>query len=217
METQMTEILLIRHGNTDLSTPDCFSNEKNSPDPSLNAKGRDQAERVGMRLAHSGIKRILSSDLKRTVQTAEAIARHTGIGIELVPALREIDMGRINHCPWEVFRQEDPEYHDRWHSHSEDLPYPGGESGGDVQARAMPVIAALAEEGQGPVAVVTHGGVIRALVCAALRIGQEKRFYLGPPENTSITVLRFDPETGRFHVAVMNDSGHLEFDQPTSF
>ncbi len=204
------DILLIRHGKTDPSTPACFSTEKNSPDPCLNAKGLEQAERVGMRLAHSGIRRILSSDLRRTVQTAEAIAHHTDASIELVPALREIDMGRINHCPWEVFRQEDPEYHDRWHSHCEDLPYPGGESGGDVQARAMPVIEALAKNGQGSVAVVTHGGVIRALVCAALMIGQEKRFYLGPPENTSITVLKFDPETGRFHVAVMNDAGHLE-------
>ena len=213
MEHPFTEILLIRHGDAAALTPACFSADKNLPDPDLTALGRHQAGLAGRRLASAGIGRIWSRDLKRAAGTAEAIGRHADVAVELHPAFREIDMGRLHHCGWADILREDPDFHDRSHSHLEDLPYPGGESGGDVRDRAMKALLEIAERGPDRVAVVTHGDVIRVLVCAALGIGQEKRFLIGPPENTSITTLRYYRKLRQFTVYALNDAGHLNAGQ----
>jgi broad specificity phosphatase PhoE len=151
------DILLIRHGECENGLQ--FSAEKNRPDPKLTARGHGQAELLGQRLAGLGIRRIYASDLKRAAETAEIANRHIGVPVETREELREIDMGRLHACTWEDIRAEDPALYDAWQKHEEDLPYPGGETGGDVAARAMKVVDEIVASGLETVAVVTHGGV----------------------------------------------------------
>lgn len=204
------DILLIRHGETERNSPKTFNAGKNRPDPELNANGLKQAALLGKKLAGSGIQAVYASDLLRTHQTAEVIGRYICASVVERADLREIDMGRLHFCSWEELRAETPEICDEWHKHETDLPYPGGESGADAERRAMRALAEIAASCLEKVAVVTHGGIIRVLVCAALGLGQEKRFRIGPPENTSVTTLHYDAGRKEFSVYALNDASHLE-------
>jgi broad specificity phosphatase PhoE len=201
------ELLLIRHGEAQTPSPGNFSAEKDRPDPELAERGLAQAERLGERLAGAGLRAVYSSDLIRARQTAEAVGRRAGLPVIIRASLREIHMGRLQHCSWEQYREVDPAFCTAWHRHGSDMPYPGGETGAQAAERAMRVVDEILGTGLEKVAVVTHGGIIRVLLCAALGIAQEKRFLFGPPENTSVTVLRHDGE--RFFIDGLNDAGHL--------
>jgi broad specificity phosphatase PhoE len=203
------EILLIRHGSTEPGSLASYNAEKKRPDPKLDCPGTRQAELLGLRLVNSGVQKIYSSDLVRTLATAGVINSHLHVPLEVREELREIDMGRLHLCTWEDLALEDPTYCKAWHTHDEDLPYPGGESGADAARRAMKVLAEIAQSGLDRVAVVVHGGIIRVALCAVLGIGQQKRFLFGPPENTSISVIRYDREKKEFSVYSMNDASHL--------
>lgn len=203
------EIWLIRHGDTEGYSQENFSKPKNRFDPALNDKGIGQAEMLAHRLIGCGLQMIYASDLVRAVQTAEIINSTLNLPIETRAELREIDMGRLHHCSWEDIQREDPDICAQWHRHESDLPYPGGECGADAAKRTMKVIDKIVESGYEKVAVVCHGGIIRVALCAVLGIGQEKRFQFGPPENTSISVIRVDGEKKDFSVYSVNDAGHL--------
>ena len=92
-----------------------------------------------------------------------------------------------------------------------DLPYPGGECAGDVIRRAMPVFEEIAASGYKHAAVVTHGGVIRTVTSALLRMDPKYYRILGNSlENCSITEVHWDEKTRRFFVERFNDYAHLE-------
>lgn len=175
------DILLIRHAETDPGSRENYNGKKNRFDPPLNERGRAQAELLGRRLAGSRVGKIISSDLTRAADTAQAANRYLDAPIELREELREIDMGMLHGRTWEQLRVELPEQWAAWHRHETDVPYPGGESGGDAAARAMAAVGGILRAGLDSVAVVTHGGIIRILICAMLGIGQEKRFLFNPP------------------------------------
>ena len=93
----------------------------------------------------------------------------------------------------------------------EDLPYPDGECAGDVVRRAEPVLRQIAESGLDSVAVVTHGGVIRAMTAHILRMPMARWRSLGSRlENCGITELIWDEKKERFTVERFNDYAHLE-------
>lgn len=64
----MTELILIRHGETDWNRELRFQGQLDVP---LNAIGQEQARRVAERLAQEAIHQLVSSDLQRARQTAD--------------------------------------------------------------------------------------------------------------------------------------------------
>lgn len=207
------EVLLIRHGQTEpINDRTPFKGAGDSfiggwPDGPLTALGEAQARALAPRMAAFAPQRVLCSDLQRARRTAELACAELGISIEATAALREVHMGRIHREGWEALRREDAAFHDAWHAHREDLPYPGGESGRDMAARAWPALEALAAQGVQRAAVFLHGGTIRSLVCRALGLPQQRRFALGPFENTSVTTLRWDGKDWSLYAS--NDVFHL--------
>jgi probable phosphoglycerate mutase len=150
------------------------------PTTPLSERGRRQAERLGVRLAPAGIVRILSSDFVRAIETAAAIAATTGAPIETDPLLRERNFGDIRGTPYNELGR-DPfalDYHP-----------PNGESWAmfyDRVARAWELVARVAAETPGNLAVVTHGLVCRVLVDRhlALPVGSSAPELWG---NTALT------------------------------
>lgn len=87
-------IILARHGSTDLN--DNGDKIRGWRDVPLNDHGKRQAEELGNRLKKEKFDIIISSDLKRAVQTAEAISRHTGKAIvKKTIGLRPWDLGEF--------------------------------------------------------------------------------------------------------------------------
>ena len=58
------------------------------------------------------------------------------------------------------------------------------------------------------VAIVIHGGTVRSMICGALGIAQEKRFFLGQPlEHCSISLIKSENKMSFLHS--LNDYTHL--------
>lgn len=197
-------IYLIRHGEK-------TDNSRNHAALELTEKGFHQADAVGIRLQNHGIQRIYSSDMVRAIQTSESANRHIHAEIEVRHELREIHMGASEELGWAYLEAYYPEFMAAYRLHDKDLPYPpNGECGSDVWNRVAVVLNEMVDSGLECVAVVTHGGVIRSVMCGILGIGQENRFQFYPPANCSITELHTGVSPNRFRIDRYNDVAHLE-------
>jgi broad specificity phosphatase PhoE len=128
--------------------------------------------------------RVISSDLGRCRNLAEAF----GSPVQLERALREQDMGLWDGRPWEELTKEDPagtlEY---WNDYVRARP-PGGESYGDCFSRVTGWWDQEAPK-TGAVVVVTHVGVIRALMCHWLGLPVGDALRWAPPYASHTQVL----------------------------
>ena len=169
----------------------------------LCAQGRAQADDLGKSLRSEGIEYIFCSDMIRAQQTAQIMNRHLSVPVVYRDYLREIDRGELSrHTREEVYAMF-PDFRAADQTHDEDVPYPNGECGQDVWHRARQVFAEIEETGKDTVAVVCHAGTILSLICGALDIPQQKRFFLGyPPEFCSTSVLK--KENGRYYLHQFN-------------
>lgn len=86
----MTQVYLIRHGETEWNVARRIQGQTDSP---LTPLGVNQAHQAGKRLARLGITHIISSDLGRTRQTASMIAEYCDVEPVFDPRLRELNMG----------------------------------------------------------------------------------------------------------------------------
>ena len=85
------KIFLLRHGEIEnLSAEKRFIGQTDLP---LNGNGRQQAQWWGQTLAPVRLTRILSSDLTRCADTAQIVAAEQTARVELLPGLREINLG----------------------------------------------------------------------------------------------------------------------------
>ena len=149
-------LLIIRHGETPLNVARVLQ----PPDTPLSLRGQAQARALAARLqAWQGggqpLAGIVSSDLPRALQTAEAVARATGLALQTTALLQERNFGELRGQRYDSLGY-DPLL-------AEHAP-PGGESQAQFRARcAQAWTWVLAQQSLlgGPLAVVSHGLVIR--------------------------------------------------------
>ena len=158
-------LLLARHGETDWNAAGRWQGHTDVP---LNATGRAQALALAARLRAEGVRAIAPSDLCRARGTAEIVGEALGLEVHLVDgALRERAYGA-----WEGLTRCECEarFPEEWARHVSDprSPPPGGESADALLARVVPAVHRAAERLASPTLLVTHGGVMRAFLAAAL-------------------------------------------------
>ena len=147
----------------------------------------------------------------RARQTAEIINKVLWLPIVIREGVKEISFGHLEGNSDEYNDIHFSDFIKEQQKLLEDIPYPGGENGAAVYNRAMPVIKELVQSGKNNIAVVTHGGVIRALLAGLFGRDQAGKYlYAYSLENTSITQLIYEPEIDRFYLQRFNDSAHLE-------
>ena len=159
----MSEILFIRHAETDIAGTFCGHS-----DPALNRRGLAQLEGLRDQLHVEDISAVYSSDLRRSCETAQAIAEMFGVSCRVRPRLREIDFGEWEGLAWEEIEQRDEVYARCWVTEYPRLPAPGGEDFADFERRALDEVKFLTMEAEAlgrNIAVVTHAGVLRAVLC----------------------------------------------------
>ena len=156
-----TRITAVRHGETAWNA---ITRLQGQLDIDLTALGRWQAERAGAALADSALQVIYSSDLCRAHNTAQAIARHSGIAapdIRIHHGLRERCFGRFEGLTYAQVGELHPEEALRWKQRDPDWAPPGGESQTQVFARVNAALDAISAQHAGEhIAIVTHGGVL---------------------------------------------------------
>jgi broad specificity phosphatase PhoE len=213
-------IHLLRHGQFG---PDHGQRLDGYYDPPLNDVGVEQAQALGTRLRRCGpIEALYTSDLRRTRQTADVIAPYLDATPHVEPRLREIYRGELEEKPWEVIREEYPDFYREWQNREIDVPYPRGESGREVWQRASAALDEITRDSitdthggsdGGSVAIVTHGGTIMILLSGYLGLDMARRrgFRI---DTCSISTVEFDASgqasSQRFTVTRVNDTAHLE-------
>jgi broad specificity phosphatase PhoE len=167
-------LLLIRHAETG---PASLGLLVGSTDIAPEEAALQRLERFREVLSAFAPQKIYSSPLQRAVQSAGRIVAACGLdcGILVDGRLREIDFGR-----WEMqsvagISRDDPLLLGEWAKY-DNFVFPGGEAVAGFCARVADVYAAFSSLPSGDVVVVTHGGVIRTMICLAL--GQDPRNYL---------------------------------------
>ena len=198
----MSEIWLVRHGESEANAEGVWQGQA---DARLNARGREQAERLGARLAGHSFDLVVASDLQRTAATAAA----AGLQAEPDPAWRELDLGR-----WEGLTSAEvmASYPQEMQAlmAGEDVPIGGGETWGGFCARVDAAVEGLAARlGEGERAlVVTHGGFIGAYLSGLLRFRARPRPWpVEHPANTAVTVILTG--NGGPRLRTLNDATHL--------
>jgi broad specificity phosphatase PhoE len=200
-----TRLFLVRHGATQLSAEDRFAG---STDVDLSDEGRAQASRLAERLRDDRVVAVYCSPLRRTRDTAAALATPHGLEPIEDAGLREIDHGH-----WEGLTRSEVEsrFHDeyaRWEEDPFTFAPEGGECGLDVMARSLPVIRRIVETHRGQnVVVVSHKATIRLVISSLL--GFDARGYRDRLDQAPacLNVLDFkDPVRAR--LMLFNDVSH---------
>lgn len=158
-------LLLIRHAPT---APEHTGLYIGGTDVPLGSEGLRQAQRLAERLSLAKPRRCLASPLARTRQTAEIIAQSCHLTVETDLDLREVDFGRWEGWTFDEIAAQCPDAVSRWAESPDDFAFPGGESIQGFLVRIRRAADRLASERADVTAVVTHGGVIRAMICHLL-------------------------------------------------
>jgi alpha-ribazole phosphatase len=150
------ELIFIRHAATDMAGTLCGAS-----DPPLNSAGREQADLLAHSLQPCNFTRLYTSDLKRAIQTAQAIERVCGAEIIVRPDLREVSFGGWEGKRWSQIVAENPDIR----SSPREFCTPGGETFEYFRERVLRGLRNIAAESNGKrAAVVTHLGVIRLVL-----------------------------------------------------
>ena len=165
----MTELILLRHGETDWNRELRFQGHV---DVSLNATGLEQARRLAGRLAGTPAQHLYASDLLRAQQTAQPVAQELGLAATSDAALREQSFGQVDGMRVDDIKAQHPQAWESWLRFDQDFSMPEGETARQFHARVMDAVQRIvaAHEGQ-TVVVVTHGGVLDMVYRTARSLG----------------------------------------------
>jgi broad specificity phosphatase PhoE len=201
----MTEIVIIRHGETALNTRGVFRGREDVP---LNERGERQATALAEALSEEPLSAVFSSPLARALDTARAVAAMHDLTPKIDEAFNNIDLGEWQAREKEEVRREEPEQWRLWTHDPDSLRIPGGEALAQVRERSYRRTLELVREYEGRrVAVVSHRSVAKLLSGALLGLtsGYFWKFYL---DNAAYSVFGFDED--RVVLLKWNESCHLE-------
>lgn len=161
-----TTTLLLRHGQTEMSTQRRFAGRGDIP---LTSAGLEQAAAAAARLAsRGGIDVVVTSPLRRAWHTAEAVADAARAPLAVDPDLVETDFGEWEGLTFAEVLARWPDEMAAWQADADAAP-PGGESFAAVAKRVDGALDRLLAERKGQtVVVVSHVTPIKTLVCRAL-------------------------------------------------
>jgi broad specificity phosphatase PhoE len=182
-------LVLLRHGQTEYNAG---SRMQGQLDTDLSDLGRNQAVAAAEVLAKRQPLLIVSSDLRRALDTATALGERSGLSVEIDERLRETHLGDwqgLTHLEVDAVA---PGARLAWRDDARWAPQ-GGESRVDVAARSLPVVNELVanqpewggDEPDRPVVLVAHGGLIAALTAALLALPVDNWPVLGGMGNAS--------------------------------
>lgn len=202
-----TRLLLLRHGQTELSVERRYSGRGNPP---LTELGRSQAYAAARYLgARGGIAAVVSSPLQRAYDTATAAAKELGLDVTVDDDLIETDFGDWEGLTFGEAAQRDPGVHGQWLRDTAVAPPGGGESFDVVAHRVRRArTRIIAEHGDATVLVVSHVTPIKTVLRLALDAGSGILYRLHL-DLASLSIAEFYPDGGS-SVRLVNQTAYLE-------
>ena len=201
----MLKVLLVRHGETDWNQERRI--QGSGSDRPLTEAGKQQAESTGSRLKQESVQAIYSSPLRRARDTAQAIARHHQLEVQIEPSLNEIYAGELEGISLKKIGSFLSELVARERGYESIHKQYGGESRIEVQERAWGAIQRLADNHRnGAIVVVSHYFVTLSIICSVLNLPLSEMGRLRL-DTSSISTILFD-ERG-IRLTLFNDNCHL--------
>ena len=161
----MTEICLVRHGQTDWNLNERIQGREDIP---LNETGRKQAQALAERLSAKHFDFVYSSDLQRATETANIICRS---GFQPDTRLREVHFGDWEGLTYNEIKEKHPDSLAAWENDIYKNAPPKGETLEGLSTRVQSMLDELCAKHQGhTVLIVAHGGVLQTMICLALKL-----------------------------------------------
>ena len=200
------QLILVRHGET---VHNVAGIAQGWNDSALSERGTQQVQRLAKRIVDYKPNALFSSSLERAMTTARAIAETTGLTIQPLDELREMNYGRWENRSFLDVRREDASVYERWIA-DPDAACPDGESHNDVLRRVHAALQKIEASANGlalrPV-LVTHGTAIRVAVTALLEVPVATSRHFGQ-DNAAINV--FMRRSSGWVLRKWNDTAHHE-------
>ncbi len=195
------KLYCVRHGETTYNFAGRIQGQRDSE---LSELGRRQCQLVADALAKTQPDAVISSPLKRALETAECIGARLNVPVTIERRLIELNAGVFQGLDWAEIEQQFPADAAHWRSGDPDFRIPEGESRRDLMHRASDAFRSVREAGYRQAIIVAHGGSLSAALKTLLEIpAQRNPFSLG---NGSISVVVWEKD---FRLLSLNERGHL--------
>jgi len=199
----MTRLILIRHAQSDYTLENRYCGFS---DPPLNNRGRWQSKRMAAYLKNVSVNMVYSSDLRRAYETAKIVFKNESI--EKLTDLREMNFGIFEGLKYEEIIEKYPKHYKDWTDNPIKVKIPEGETLESLSKRVREgLFLILSQHKDRKIALVTHGGPIRIILCDALRYDLEM-FWQIEQEVCALNILYYSKESLPL-VVKMNDVSHL--------
>lgn len=190
------KLFLLRHGESEANVLHEFSN-RGMRHP-LTELGRQQAATVAEQLCGQQVMGIFSSPLLRAYETARIMGETLKVGVAIADALREFDTGILegkhDDESWAVFDR----LWDTWFvGNRPEVKIEGGENLLEIRARVIPFFNGLAEKAEqfnGNLALVSHGGIYRCMLPELLTNVSRDYVNEHPIRYTEIIIVRWQSD-----------------------
>jgi len=199
----MTEIILVRHGETEWNVAEVF---RGQIDIDLSEAGVKQAELLAGYLSTSTIEAIYSSPLKRALKTAEIIANPHKLKVNVEPDLIDLNFGRWQGLSHEAVKEKYGELYTTWITHPEQVKMPDGETLEDVRKRVIRVNNKVIKNHKGTIIIVGHRVVNKVMICALLGL-DNSHFWKIRQDTCGISIFAYQNE--QFILTRHNDTSFL--------
>jgi broad specificity phosphatase PhoE len=198
----LVKLILVRHGQT------LWNREKRAQgvsDIELSNRGKAQADSLACSLQYERIDAIVSSPLKRALQTAEAINCFHHLPIEPEEALMELNMGDFEGIVFQEMMKNHGDFLKRWAEDPASVVMPGGESLAELQERAWDVVERIVRK-PGTTLLAAHNFTIMTILCKikGMDLSHIRQVHV---DVASKTYVEF--KNGRGNVVLFNDVDHL--------
>ncbi|MFA9216093.1 MAG: histidine phosphatase family protein [Sphingomonadaceae bacterium] len=204
-----TTLLLIRHGETAWNA---VRRLQGHIDIELNPEGLRQAHALAEALATTPLHAVISSDLQRAMQTAQAVAARQDLPVATDALLRERCYGVFEGMLYADISAQYPAEYAAWQARAVDAVMPSGarvaESFRQFYQRAVDALLRWAARYPGQtIAVVAHGGVLEcAFRHATGRSLDSPRDF----EVRNASINRFRVVDGQLQLASWGETAHLQ-------
>ena len=186
---EATTVWLIRHGLTVGGTGRCCGRY----DVRLSTDGLQQANAIGSRLAREPVSQVYSSDLSRALDTARLIVESHRLPIHTLTDLAEINFGDLDGLTFTEIQERYAGILESWMTRPTLTHFPNGESFAQMRARVLAAFELiLSRHSRETIVIVTHAGVIRLVLAAALSIPDDRIFRLAQDYGAINRIKYFD-------------------------
>ena len=204
-EAGMTEIYLVRHGQTEWNTQLIFRGRKDIP---LNERGHKEARAIARALKDRNIDAIYTSPLRRAVETAQPVATLFDLEVVPVQGLIDIDYGEWEGVSHHEIKKRYTDEYAQWEQRPELVRFPQGETLDAVKERAFGALTDIVRINPArSVLIISHRVINKVLLCALLGLSNA-HFWEIRQDTGCINVMEHSRD--RFVLCAMNDTCHLK-------